>query len=139
MKQLAKTLAMVVMLAQLLSSCYSSKNLNKGDESFTDDFLSKIEPGKRYEFKLKTGQTQTIYVTSVEGQTIAGFLEEHAKGKMTKTNYSASFKSVEENVTEIYVRKFNPYLTTAACVVPTTLLIIVMVNAINNMTFTAGL
>ena len=54
MKQLTKTLAMVVMLAQLLSSCYSSKNLNKGDEPFTDDFLSKIEPGKRYEFKLKT-------------------------------------------------------------------------------------
>ena len=80
MKELTKTLV-VVLLAQLLSSCYSSKILNKEDSPITRDLLSKIEPGKRYEFTLKTGQIQTVYVTGIEGETITGNLEEHRKGK----------------------------------------------------------
>ena len=73
MKRLIGTIVMMVMLTELLSSCYLSKNLNKEKKPFTDEFLSRLEPGKRYEFKLKTGQKQTVYLTGVDNQTISGF------------------------------------------------------------------
>ena len=126
---------MMVMLTELLSSCYSSKNLNKEKKPFTEDFLSKLEPGKRYEFKLKTGQTQTVYLNSVDNQTISGFyFAPNGKGKKTKSDYSTSFKSVQENVTEILERKFNPFLTIVAIAAPVTLAVIIGVNAVENMT-----
>ena len=137
MKRLIGTLVMMVMLTELLSSCYSSKNLNKEKKPFTEDFLSKLEPGKTYKFKLKAGQTQTVYVSSVDNQTISGFyFAESAKGKKTKSDYSTSFKSIQENVTEIHVRKFSPFLTVATIVIPTTLAIIIGINtAQNSITF----
>ena len=126
----------MVVLTELLSSCYSSKNLNKENKPFTDEFLSKLEPGKRYEFKLKTGPKQTIYVASVDNQTISGYYyAQNDKGKKTKTDYSTSFNSVQENVTEIHLRKFNPLLTIGAIAVPTTLVILIAVNAMQNMEF----
>jgi hypothetical protein len=132
MKLLTKVPMMVIML--ILSSCFSLRTLNKGDEPITEDFLSNIESGMRYEFTLKTGQTQTVYITGTNDQTITGYLEKRIKGKMTRSNYSSSFKSIEENVTKIYVRKFNPYLTTVAIAVPVTLTIILVVTALDNIT-----
>jgi len=133
MKRLIGTLGMMVVLTELLSSCYVSKNLNKEKKPFTEDFLSKLEPGKRYAFKLKTGQTQTVYLSSVDNQTISGFyFAENGKGKKIKSDYSSSFKSVQENVTEIHVRKFSPALTIAVCVVSTALAIIIGISAANN-------
>ena len=127
----------MVMLTELLSSCYSSKNLNKEKKPFTDEFLSRLEPGKRYEFKLKTGQKQTVYLNSVDNQTISGFYyTQIGKGKKTKSDYSASFTSIQENVAEIHLRKFSPILTIAACVVPTTLAVIMIVNEAQNFTIT---
>ena len=137
MKRLLRTLVMMVMLAELLSSCYSSKNLNKEKKPFTDEFLSQLEPGKRYEFKLKTGQKQTVYLSSVDNQAISGFyFAQNGKGKKIKSDYSTSFRSIQENVTEIHVRKFSPILTIAACVVPTTLAVIIAINAAKNMAIT---
>jgi hypothetical protein len=134
MKQLIRTLVMMIMLTVLLSSRYLSKNLNKEKKPLTEEFLSKLEPGKKYEFGLKTGQKQNVYLSSVDNQTISGFyFVKNAKGKKTKSEYSASYKSIQENVTEIYVRKFSPLLTIAACVVPTTLAIIIGVNAFQPM------
>jgi len=134
MRSFIWTLVKFAVLTALLPSCYSSKNLNKGDEPFTDDFLSKIEPGKRYDFRLKTGQTQTIYVTAVADQTITGFyFQINDKGKKVKTDYSASFNTVRKNVSKIYLRKFSPTLTTAACVVPTTLFIILLVESADDL------
>ena len=127
-----KNLVMLVLLTQLLSSCYSSRRINKEDEPITGSFLSQIEPGKRYEFKLKTGQTQTIYVTSVDDQTITGYLVKRTKGKVIKSNYSASFSSIKENVSKISVQKFNPILTTATIVVPVTLFVIFVSEAWQN-------
>jgi len=125
---------MMVMLTELLSSCYTSKNLNKEKKPLTEEFLSKLEPGKRYEFTLKTGQKQTVYVSSVDNQTISGvYLVENGKGKKTESDYSSSFKTIQENVTEIHVRKFNTVLTIAAIVVPTTLVVIIIVNAAQNL------
>ena len=135
MKRLVMTLVMMVMLTELLSSCYSSKNLNKEKKPFTDEFLSKLEPGKRYEFKLKTGQKQTVYVTSVDNQTISGFYSApNGKGKKTKSEYSASFESIQENVAEIHLRKFSPALTVAACVVPTALFLFIIAEAAQDIT-----
>jgi len=137
MKRLIRTLVMMVMLTELLSSCYTSKNLNKEKKPITEDFLSKLEPGKRYEFKLKTGQTQTVYLSSVDNQTISGFyFTANDKGKKTKSDYSTSFKSIQENVVEIHVRKFSTVLTIAAFVVPTTLAIIVVANSAQNINIT---
>lgn len=137
MKRLIGTIVMMVMLTELLSSCYLSKNLNKEKKPFTDEFLSRLEPGKRYEFKLKTGQKQTVYLTGVDNQTISGFyFVENGKGKKTKSDYSASFQSMQENVAEIHVRKFSPVLTIAAIVVPTTLAIIIGINAAQNINMT---
>jgi len=137
MKRLIKTLVMMVMVIELLSSCYSSKNLNKEKRPFTDEFLSKLEPGKRYEFKLKTGQKQTVYVSSVDNQTITGVYHvENDKGKKIKSDYSTSFKSIQENVSEIHLRKFSPFLTIVTIVVPTTLAIIIGINeAQNNLSY----
>ena len=137
MKRLVMTLVMMVMLTELLSSCYSSKNLNKEKKPFTDEMLSKLEPGKRYEFKLKTGQKQTVYVTGVDNQTISGaYYVGNGKGKKTKSDYSASFKSIQENVAEIHLRKFSPVLTIAAIVVPTTIAVFIIANAVENINFT---
>ena len=120
-------LVMLVLLTQLLPSCYSSKKLNRKDEPITSDFLSRLEPGKRYEFKLYTGEKQTIYVTSVEDRTINGYVvKKHAKGKTTRSKYSASFKSIQDSVDKIYLQKFSPILTTAIIAVPTTLVVIIM-------------
>jgi hypothetical protein len=134
MKRLIRMLVMMVMLTELLTSCYTSKNLNKEKKPFTDEFLSKLEPGKRYEFKLKTGQKQTVYISSVEDQTISGaYYVENGKGKKIKSDYSTSFKSIQENVSEIHLRKFSPFLTIVTIVVPTTLAIIIGINAAQNM------
>ena len=127
---------MMVVLTEFLTSCYSSKNLNKENKPLTDEFLSKLEPGKRYEFKLKTGPKQTIYLNTVENQTISGYYyAQNGKGKKIKTDYSTSFLSVQENVTEIHLRKFSPILTIAAIAVPTTLVILIVANAMQNMQF----
>ena len=126
MQLTTKKLLMLVLLTQLLSSCYSSKKLNRKDEPITSDFLSRIEPGKRYEFRLYTGEKQTIYVTSVEDRTITGYVAKRAKGKTTKSKYSASFKSVMDSVDKISIQKFSPILTTAIIAVPTTLVVIIM-------------
>lgn len=126
MQLTTKNLVMLVLLTQLLSSCYSSKKLNKSDEPITSDFLSRLQPGKRYEFRLYTGEKQTIYVTSVEDRTITGYVAKHAKGKTTKSKYSASFKSVQDSVDKIYLQKFSPVLTTAVIAIPTTLVVIIM-------------
>jgi len=130
MKLLMRTHALMVMLVGILSSCFAPKNLNKENKPFTDDILSKIKPGKRYKFELKTGPSQSVYVTGVADQTITGFYyQEQGKGeKRTKSNFSASFKNIQEDVAKIYVRKFNPILTTVAIVVPTTLGIALIVK-----------
>jgi len=137
MKRLIVTIVMMVTLTGLLSSCYTSKNLNKEKKPLSDEFLSKLEPGKRYEFMLKTGQKQTVYVSSVENQTISGiYFVENDKGKKTKSDYSTSYKTIQENVTEIHVRKFNAFFTIVAIVVPTTLAIIIVANATQNINIT---
>jgi len=61
--QLTKiTMVVLVPLASLLSSCYSYKNITR-KEAITKEFLSKLEPGKKYKFELMIGETQTIYIT----------------------------------------------------------------------------
>ena len=46
MKLFTKMLVTVVLVTPFLSSCYSSKILNKEDSPITRDLLSKIEPGR---------------------------------------------------------------------------------------------
>ena len=109
MQLTTKKLVMLVLLTQLLSSCYSSKKLNRRDEPITSDFLSRLEPGKRYEFKLYTGEKQTIYVTSVEDRTITGYVAKRTKGKTAKSKYSASFKSVQDSVGQDMFTEIQSY------------------------------
>ena len=62
-----------------------------------------------------------------------------ANGKANKISYSSNIEDVEKYVDKIYVRKFNPYLTATAIVVPTTLVIILMLEGLNTNNIGGGL
>jgi len=128
MKLLMKPLVILVLLAQLLSSCFTYKSLTK-KEPVTLDFISKLKPGKKYKFELKTGQTLVVHVVTIDTENITGYIYRRSGGKTTKESYSETFQSIEQNVAKISVRKFNPYLTTVSIVVPIGLAILVVSNA----------
>jgi len=119
---MVKLLLILVLLAQLLSSCFTYKSPTK-KEPVTLDFISKLKPGERYKFELKTGQTLVIHILTVSTETITGYIYRHdGKGKVTKNDYSDTLQSVEKNVAKISVLKFNPYLTIVSIAVPIALL-----------------
>ncbi|MDH5251628.1 MAG: hypothetical protein OEW40_21720 [Cyclobacteriaceae bacterium] len=102
-----KQLAILVSLSLLLSSCFSYKNLTK-KEPITKDFLSKLEPGKKYKFVLNTGLTQIIRITSMDDETIVGFIRlKDANGILQKVSYSSSFENIEKYVAKISVWKVD--------------------------------
>lgn len=100
----------------VLSSCFAPKNLNKENKPFTDDILSKIKPGKRYKFELKTGPSQTVTLPVLTIKLLPGFTTRNkGKGrKGLKVIFQPVLKNIQEGVAKIYVRKFNPILTTVA-------------------------
>jgi len=112
-----KQLVVMVLLAQLLFSCKSYQSITK-TEKINKDFLSRLEPGKKYMFELRSGLRPIVEVMHVAHDTITGNIyQDDASGKRTKSSYSGSFESIEKDVVKISVRKNNPYLTTAAIVV----------------------
>jgi hypothetical protein len=148
MKTYTNKLLLVVLVAPLLSSCFSYKNLTK-KEPITYDLLSKLKPGKKYKFELAIRQTQKIYISEVTGDRITGYLYNEGKYKTnrhiqsvntisgqieyqkdyvkeTRSNYSDNFENITKNVTRISRRKFDPLKTTALIVLPTAAIIGVM-------------
>ncbi len=148
MKTYTNKLLLVVLIAPLLSSCFSYKNLTK-NEPVTSDLLSKLKPGKKYKFELAIGEIQKIYISNVTVDRITGYLYREGKYttnrntqsvntvsgqidfekgyvKETRSNYSDSFENITKNVTCISRRKFDPMKTTALVVVPTAAIIGVM-------------
>ncbi len=109
-------LVILSLLAFLLSSCYSYKNLTI-KKSITRDFLLSLEPGKRYAFELMNGQIQYIELTSVEKEMVVGFLcQRRSKGRSNTILYTSSFADIEREVAKISVWKVNPFTTTVTCI-----------------------
>jgi len=140
MKTTITKLLLFVLIAPLLSSCFSYKNITK-KEPVTPALLSKLKPGKKYKFELAIGETQKIYISEVTGDRITGYLYNEGKYttnrhiqsvntisgqidvqkdyvKETRSNYSDSFENITRNVTRISRQKFDPLKTTALIVVP---------------------
>ena len=114
-----KSLPILFLLALITSSCYTTKNLTK-HEAITHDFLAGLKPGKKYVFELKIGIKQYVRIKQVSDEVISGEIyEENNDGKKIWTDYSATFESMEKNVSKISVIKINPYLTTAGITVAT--------------------
>jgi hypothetical protein len=101
-----KHFILLISILFLLSSCFTYKNVTK-KEAITHDFLSKLEPGKKYAFRLRTGLTLFIRVTRVEDDRVVGYYYE----KKTKNDFSVSFQEIERDVAKISILKLNPYLT----------------------------
>ena len=137
--------SILVLLTFMLSSCYSYKSISRR-EPITREFLSKLEPGKKYEFELMIGETQTIYITAITGETIYGVLYQDGKivkdkstssvsavtgqieqldvyVKTTQINYSDSFENVMKNVAKISVRKVDPVKIAALIIVPSAVMV----------------
>jgi hypothetical protein len=155
MKLLIHRASILALLAFTLPSCYSYKNISKR-KPITREFLSGLEPGKKYQFELLIGETQTIYITAVSGETIHGILYRGGKivkdknatlvnpvtgqfeyqdvyVKETQSSYSDSFENVMKNVNRISVRKVDPIKIAALIIVPSS--VIFGVWAITNIPF----
>jgi len=101
----------------LLSSCFRPVDLNK-DAPITSELLSKLEPGQKYLFELKSGPVLTIFVTAVEDNTITGYSIKETKGASDKTPFSDTFEHLQQNVARISHLKLNKRRTVVAVVVP---------------------
>jgi hypothetical protein len=138
MKPTLKPGIVLVILASVLSSCYSHKDITK-KEPITQDFLSTLEPGKRYVFELKIGQIQTIYITSVDGQRVTGYLYPNGYNKKDKIVYDERFENIVKYVAKISERKINPAKTTVAILVPAAVIIpmviVILEGGLVSMTF----
>lgn len=124
---------MLLLLSSVLYSCYSSKDITK-KEPITQDFLSTLEPGKRYVFELKIGQFQTIYVTGVDGHRVKGY-----HNKKNKIAYDERFENIVKYVAKISEIKIDPVKTTVAIVIPAAviipLVIVILEGGLPGMTF----
>jgi hypothetical protein len=131
MKPLAMILVMLALLSLLLSSCATYHSITK-TAPITRELLLRLESGKNYAFELKTGQKIKIHIQTISDDRITGF--SFRSGDMIPTRdqyYSDTFENVEKYVDKISLRKFNPYLTTLAVVVPVTLGFLAMTFPIN--------
>ena len=126
MKTIMTSALMLVLLSPVLYSCYSSKDVTK-KEPITQDFLSTLELGKRYEFELKIGQIQTIEVTGVDGQRVKGYLYPNGYNKKNKIVYDERFENIVKYVAKISKRKIDPVKTTVAILVPSSVIITIVI------------
>lgn len=126
MKPSGKVLIMLTLVPLLLSSCATYHSLTK-TPPITREVLLRLVPGKNYEFELKTGQKLKIHIQTISDDRITGF--SFRSGDVIPSRdkyYSDTFENVEKYVGKISLRKFNPYLTTLAVVVPVMLGFLVM-------------
>ena len=128
---------MLVLLSSVLYSCYSSKDITR-KEPITQDFLSTLEPGKRYVFELKIGQIQTIDITSVEGQRVTGYLYPNGYNKKNKIAYDERFENIITYVAKISERKIDPAKTTIAILVPASVIITILIMWSEGMAMGSG-
>jgi len=105
-------LVILSLLACLLSSCYSYKNLTI-KTSISRDFLISLEPGRRYAFELKNGEKRYIDITIVANETVFGVIHQRrAKRGSNTILYTSSFADIEREVAKISIWKVNPFTTT---------------------------
>ena len=131
MNPFAKILLILALVPLLLSSCATYHSLTK-TEPITRELLLRLVPGKNYEFELKTGQKIKIHIQTISDDRITGF--SFRSGDVIPSwdkYYSDTFENVEKYVNKISLRKFNPYLTTLAVVIPVTLGFLAMTLPIN--------
>ena len=82
--------------------------------------MSKLKPGKKYKFELNTGLIQIVDVTSVDADTVVGFIYlKNVKGKREKVSYTSTFETIEQRVVKISVLKFKPFSTVGLSVLAT--------------------
>jgi hypothetical protein len=109
-------LLILSLLAFLLSSCHSYKNLTV-KKAITRDFLLSLEPGRRYAFELKNGEKRYIDITIVANETVIGFIHQRrAKRRSNTIMYTSSFADIEREVAKISIWKVNPFTTTVTCI-----------------------
>jgi hypothetical protein len=115
-----------LLIVTVLSSCTSYRNLNK-KEPVTSDFLSNLQPNKRYKFELKSGDVMYLRIQSISDGKIIGYTFKSGEAFPSKTNrFSDSIENMETNVSKVSKRKFNPALTILA--VGTPILVWAMMN-----------
>lgn len=68
-------------------------------------------------FEFKTDIIQIVEVTSVDAETISGYIYQRGFKSTTKKNYRDTFEGVEKYVAKIYVLEYNPYTTFAVVVI----------------------
>ena len=136
MKPIIKLAGMLIFASALFSSCHKMKDITR-EQPITLEFLSGLEPGKRYEFELKIGQIQTIYVTGVDDGRITGYVYPNANSKKDQIAYSDSFENIVKSVAKISVRKTDPLGTSLAIIIPvaTIIGIAVLIGESMNLTF----
>jgi hypothetical protein len=117
MKYLIKSIVFLLIIT-VLSSCTSYRNLNK-KEPVTSDFLSSLQPNKRYKFELKSGDVMYLRIQSISDGRISGYTFKSGDAFPSKTNqFSDSIENIERNVSKVSRRKFNPGLTVLAVGIP---------------------
>ena len=112
-----KTLLIQTGLVLFLYSCSTFQPITKKNKPITNDIQSKIIPGKRYMFSLRSGQDLIVRVEKFDSVNIYGT----ALGK-TEYAYNDTFQSLIVHSTKISVKKFSPGATVAVVVIPIALI-----------------
>ena len=129
---LAKWMVIFSLVVLLLSSCNSYQSLTR-KRPITRDFLSRLQPEKKYKFELKTGYKVKIYIQAVNLDNVTGFTYQYDyNNKLTKIDYQETFETIEQNVSAISVLKPNPYLIAGAVVIPVGLFCWAIVDSFNS-------
>jgi len=111
-----KTWIILLLIAQITSSCIAPKNLTK-HKAITREFLAGLKPGKRYLFELKIGIKQVVKIEQINDDGfVAQIYGKNSDGKKVWSDYSETFETLQKNVAKISIYKVNPYWTIIAVV-----------------------
>jgi len=116
-----------------LTSCTTYKTIAKKEE-INEVFLSQLKTNKKHKFYMTSGIVLKVHIDSIDTERIYGRMRQSSDGKTRKIDFSDSIENLNKNVNKISRKKFNPYLSLAAVVVPVGTLYIMAMN----MTYDVG-
>ena len=117
-----RQLAIVLLLCQMLTSCYSYRSVLSESDMSSASPIIKVTSGNVYLVKYKTGEEKSMKVMQVDDNYIYGTLyTDNPNGKTLK---APGTMLPLNQVADVKEKKSNPALTVAAVVVPVALLVI---------------
>ena len=121
-----RQLDIVLLLCQMLTSCYSYRSVLSGTDLSSATLLPKITLGNVYLVKYKSGEEKNMKVLQVDENYLYGTL--YTDNPNGKTLEAPDSMLPLNQVADVKEKKSAPVLTLAVVVVPVALLVILAVN-----------